>query len=365
MSTCSICMELVGAIDSRGNVGQLVSTECKHIYHEACLSRWMKRSPTCPECKAEQKCKPVRLRPEVQNLEDHLLPHDLDTVAGLLAEIADVEKASGKIEAQIESVETTSESLAEECRCGEMRLENLRGCLRRTKRERQTAEEKVYTVEHDMQMKLEELRQMQDAVKMDMPLREPRSEMRQLRDNIVNNRNIDVLIRAVEVEWKQLLDTYRQPGGDLESLTMQLNELEEELQEARTKCRRSPVGKRKRVGLTAHERVMKRGLERQLSRGAEAEEDQSVLQRMRTLVSGGKENQSSQSNGAVLKRHATRVVDPSQSAGSVKDSVVVAAPLPKLKRTATEASSDPCPLEDLLGDLLEIMFHKEKEERTR
>lgn len=43
MSTCSICMEFVGAIDSRGDVGQLVSTECKHIYHEACLSRWMKR----------------------------------------------------------------------------------------------------------------------------------------------------------------------------------------------------------------------------------------------------------------------------------------------------------------------------------
>ncbi|KAF4705204.1 hypothetical protein FOZ63_026168 [Perkinsus olseni] len=355
MSTCSICMDPVGAVGPHGEVPQLVATECKHVYHEQCLSQWMKRSPTCPECKAEQKSKPVRLKPEVQNLEDHLLPHDPDTVARLQADIADIERENEKLEERIEGVESVTESLTEECEAAEGELERRRASLRRAKREKQCAEERMYTVEQEMQMKLEELRSIQGAVREDMPVREPRPEVKRLRDGIINNRNIDVLLRAVEQEWHQLLESYRRPEEDLEVLTAELNAVEEELQEARANCR-SPVVKRKKVGLTAHERVMRRGLERQLSGSRE----QSVLQRMRTLAGGDARQQqqkepqpSLQANPGVLQRHATRVMGASQLS---EVSQPAAAPLPKLRRTATEetGSSETCPLEDLLGNLLEV-----------
>ena len=43
---CGICKELLEPLNS------IVSTKCKHAFHESCLSEWLSQSPTCPNCRA-------------------------------------------------------------------------------------------------------------------------------------------------------------------------------------------------------------------------------------------------------------------------------------------------------------------------
>lgn len=40
--TCNICLEDMGVADKRAVL------KCKHVFHQKCLAKWMKRSKTCP-----------------------------------------------------------------------------------------------------------------------------------------------------------------------------------------------------------------------------------------------------------------------------------------------------------------------------
>jgi|MDSY01.1.fsa_nt_gb hypothetical protein len=44
--TCSICMESILRHD-------VMCLPCAHIFHRACVGRWLQRSNTCPECRME------------------------------------------------------------------------------------------------------------------------------------------------------------------------------------------------------------------------------------------------------------------------------------------------------------------------
>uniref|UniRef100_A0A182PER2 RING-type domain-containing protein n=1 Tax=Anopheles epiroticus TaxID=199890 RepID=A0A182PER2_9DIPT len=51
--SCSVCSELYVPSE------HVVITQCGHLFHHACIVRWLQRSQTCPECRAE--CTATRL----------------------------------------------------------------------------------------------------------------------------------------------------------------------------------------------------------------------------------------------------------------------------------------------------------------
>lgn len=53
--SCSICCDPLLA-------DKVVILKCGHLFHEDCLTEWIKRSKTCPECRTRTK-KPVRVFP--------------------------------------------------------------------------------------------------------------------------------------------------------------------------------------------------------------------------------------------------------------------------------------------------------------
>lgn len=46
MTECSICLECI-------NEEHKHETECKHIFHQACIGRWLDNHNTCPNCRKE------------------------------------------------------------------------------------------------------------------------------------------------------------------------------------------------------------------------------------------------------------------------------------------------------------------------
>ena len=46
--SCSICLEEFAEND------RINQTTCDHIFHETCLTNWIKNNPTCPICRKEQ-----------------------------------------------------------------------------------------------------------------------------------------------------------------------------------------------------------------------------------------------------------------------------------------------------------------------
>jgi hypothetical protein len=43
---CSICLERCGGVDG------LIQLRCKHVFHSACLERWLRSHGDCPYCRA-------------------------------------------------------------------------------------------------------------------------------------------------------------------------------------------------------------------------------------------------------------------------------------------------------------------------
>ncbi|XP_065289241.2 E3 ubiquitin-protein ligase trul-1-like [Dermacentor albipictus] len=57
-TTCCICMDTIQAgssSDSSSGSNSVSATECGHVFHEACLQRWLAASRSCPTCR-----KPLR-----------------------------------------------------------------------------------------------------------------------------------------------------------------------------------------------------------------------------------------------------------------------------------------------------------------
>lgn len=48
-TTCYICFDNMTE-NNEGN--RIVRLECRHIYHERCITRWLGRSNTCPTCRS-------------------------------------------------------------------------------------------------------------------------------------------------------------------------------------------------------------------------------------------------------------------------------------------------------------------------
>ena len=46
--SCSICCEDINFVDH-----QISSTACGHLFHYACLKKWLENSSTCPECRVK------------------------------------------------------------------------------------------------------------------------------------------------------------------------------------------------------------------------------------------------------------------------------------------------------------------------
>jgi len=46
MGECPICYEKITSKTS-------ITTRCKHVFHNACLQRWMETSQTCPMCRGD------------------------------------------------------------------------------------------------------------------------------------------------------------------------------------------------------------------------------------------------------------------------------------------------------------------------
>lgn len=44
---CSICVECVE------NVETMAVSSCSHVFHKACISNWIKKSRTCPNCRQD------------------------------------------------------------------------------------------------------------------------------------------------------------------------------------------------------------------------------------------------------------------------------------------------------------------------
>lgn len=43
--------ECVICLDDIGSNGDVVATNCGHVYHSVCLCSWIQKSRTCPECR--------------------------------------------------------------------------------------------------------------------------------------------------------------------------------------------------------------------------------------------------------------------------------------------------------------------------
>jgi hypothetical protein len=46
--TCSICREKLSQ-------SKVIQTFCSHFFHYSCIEKWFKVSPTCPECRQDQR----------------------------------------------------------------------------------------------------------------------------------------------------------------------------------------------------------------------------------------------------------------------------------------------------------------------
>lgn len=44
---CLICIEGIGSKET------VVSTNCGHVFHQYCLTSWLEKSKTCPQCRTE------------------------------------------------------------------------------------------------------------------------------------------------------------------------------------------------------------------------------------------------------------------------------------------------------------------------
>lgn len=49
---CSICWEVFDCCREQ-NDEHMSATRCGHVFHEMCLSQWLKTSQTCPKCRTE------------------------------------------------------------------------------------------------------------------------------------------------------------------------------------------------------------------------------------------------------------------------------------------------------------------------
>ncbi len=56
LGDCPICYEEV-------TKGTSTTTRCKHVFHKACLERWMEEKPTCPMCRENIRPTTGQLRP--------------------------------------------------------------------------------------------------------------------------------------------------------------------------------------------------------------------------------------------------------------------------------------------------------------
>ena len=52
--TCAICLEPV-KLNAKGKRTIPQTLECMHVYHSACIKRWLRRKPECPQCKHQVK----------------------------------------------------------------------------------------------------------------------------------------------------------------------------------------------------------------------------------------------------------------------------------------------------------------------
>ncbi len=47
MNSCTICLECIDSTRSG-----YARTHCNHVYHIGCLSTWVLRNPSCPQCRS-------------------------------------------------------------------------------------------------------------------------------------------------------------------------------------------------------------------------------------------------------------------------------------------------------------------------
>ena len=79
MGDCPICYEEV-------TKGTSTTTRCKHVFHKACLERWMEEKTTCPMCRENIRPTTGQLQPRVRMHETFIgeivlinSPEELDT----------------------------------------------------------------------------------------------------------------------------------------------------------------------------------------------------------------------------------------------------------------------------------------------
>ena len=60
LGDCPICYEEV-------TKGTSTTTRCKHVFHKACLERWMEEKPTCPMCRENIRPTTGQLRPVIED----------------------------------------------------------------------------------------------------------------------------------------------------------------------------------------------------------------------------------------------------------------------------------------------------------
>jgi hypothetical protein len=46
---CAICLDEI--FEENMNVKKLAETRCGHVYHEECMTKWLMKKRTCPECR--------------------------------------------------------------------------------------------------------------------------------------------------------------------------------------------------------------------------------------------------------------------------------------------------------------------------
>lgn len=86
--SCSICYDLISSESI------LLHLDCGHIYHDHCLTQWMKTSRTCPECRKRVIKMPSRVYPNFDGNDD-------DTTLQLTSNIEVLENKNKKLEEQL------------------------------------------------------------------------------------------------------------------------------------------------------------------------------------------------------------------------------------------------------------------------
>ncbi|KAL5111500.1 E3 ubiquitin-protein ligase TRAIP [Taenia crassiceps] len=200
LAECSICQELLGA-SANEHISALF---CGHVFHAACIKKWLESSPTCPQCRimvfSSKKIPRIffsfidsssRLCGDAQ-LTDGLRSSSTQDISSARLEIVRLRGALSSLEAQVKSAERKINEQATE-------INTISELYRETN--------ELYRLEH--QKCLQARTQLAGYSRVVKEAQEMKDECFQLRQKTTELKDIETLVRQNEDAAMELMQKYR------------------------------------------------------------------------------------------------------------------------------------------------------------